>query len=147
MSPATGVPLLDAHTAGVIACLSEAGIRTGDGERPAGAGWQDAEGVSEFLAYAIVYPLTPRLSGSIARGSDNLTGTWQTTSVSRDRHGAQVVDDKARAALLEGLVVAGRYVWPVRFDGGGEVRRDTSTKGPPLFYAASRFTIRTTPST
>lgn len=138
--------MIDAHTTAVVACLTAASLRAGDGDRPAGAGWQGGEGSSDFLAYCIVYPPPILLDGPSARRNDDLRGDWQVTSISRDRHGADVVADHVRAALIDGaVVVASRYVWPVKHAGGSGARRDNSTK-PPLFYAVDRFTIRTTPA-
>jgi hypothetical protein len=41
------------------------------------------------------------------------------------------------------LLIVNRKVMSVAYAGGGDVRRDDTTK-PPLFYAVDRYTLRST---
>jgi hypothetical protein len=143
------VPKLVDHTAAIIEALTDADVLAGNGQRPTDAGWQGAEGNSRFRSYAVVYRLSPRHDGAIWRGSDDIDGEWQITTVGPTANAAETVADLCRAALLDPatrtLTVAGRSVLNVTHEGGAGVTRDPDTS-PALFFAVDRYRISTTPA-
>ena len=143
------VPQLGTHTTAIVAALaSGAGVAVGDGQRPDGGGWQGAEGHSPFAGYVVVYPISAGFDGPLADTHADSAAVWQTTCVGATRQQAQHIADTARSWLLANgrtVTIAGYGVAQVAYDGGGDVRRDDTTK-PPLFYAVDRYRFTTTPT-
>jgi hypothetical protein len=125
------------HTDAVIAALQAAGLTVGDGIAPTGA----------EAKYVVVYPIEGgNRTGTLAGPFDDAELVYQLTCVGDHRWQAEWVRDKAEAALLSGLTVAGRHIPLVSPDEGDSgIRRDDSVT-PALYYATPRYRIRTTPA-
>lgn len=146
----TTVPVLDAHTTAIVKALRDgADLLVGDGQKPTGGGWQDAEGASPFAGYVIVYQQPVLFDGPLADTHADLMGIWQVTAVGATRQQAADLADTARTWLLTngrtGITIAGRTIADLDHDGGAGVERDDDPP-PPLFYAVDRYRITTTPT-
>jgi hypothetical protein len=138
-------------TAGVIGRLEDAiaglniPVLVGDSQKPDGAGWQGPAGDSEFWPYIVVHDLRSLFDGPMNGPEEDGETSIQTTCVGCVPSQARRVADRVRDALLtQAITVDGRRVTRVRPDGGHGVERDDAVT-PPLFCAAPRFTISTTP--
>ena len=143
------LPLFEAHDAAVAATIAETGLAVDIGAKPDGAGWQGASGESDFVVYAIVYPLPGgSRDGSVARPYDDATLPYQITCVADTVSAARQVVDTVEAALVDGgITVAGRFVEPIEpAEAGGGIQRDDQTGDPPLFYATPRYDITSRPA-
>lgn len=145
MQPVAFAPL----SAAVIAAMEGAGVPVGDGEVPAGAGWQGTPGQSNYVGYILFQDL----SG----------GRW--VGMAHDRfadprtlHQGQVVGataaqvrktaDAARVSLaaMRNGVVAGQKVDSILFDFTAEnLLRDDDVQ-PSVFYCPLRVRLQWTPA-
>lgn len=128
------------HDDAFVEALVDAGLVVGDGGNPTDPyGWQGAPGHSDFIPYAIVYPLTQDFDGSLGCPDTDSDFGWQVTCVGATRQQCDWVRNAVNEALIgQHLTVDGRVVHRVRADGGAGTRRDDTTQ-PPLFIATPRF--------
>lgn len=128
------VAVLRTHTDAVIDALQALGLTVGDAVAPPSA-----------PPYVVVYPIAGGdMYGPLGAKDDDAELIYQVTCVGASREQAQWLVDKV-TALLGGLTITGRSVPLVTFDTVPGIFRDDST-GTPLFTAAPRFRIFTTPS-
>ena len=128
-------------TDAALALLRNAGLTVGDGEAP-----RDA--VSH---YAIVYPVSTVMAGTMESPYADAERTVQVQSVGTTREQAQWVADEVSIILLgtphRTIELTGRALTgAIRYAGGTGVRRDDDTANPSLFFATDRFVFPTTPA-
>lgn len=137
-------PLTDA----IVALLTAAALRVGDGEKPAtGAGWAGTPGESVFHGYVVVHPITGGdIGGSLDDPDGDVWPTYQVSAYGATRAQCELAADTARAAMLAATItVPGRTVSRLRLDLlGGAMRFDQPP--PPLWQNSDRFTAYTTPT-
>lgn len=137
-----------AVTDAIISVLSTAGLRVGDGEKPASSGWAGAAGQSTFRAYVVVHPMGGfDIDGTLDTPSDDVWPLVQVTSYGANRGQCEETADDAREAMLASpaAVVTGRAIARWRIDLVGVVTR-TDDVQPPIYMAPDRYTVFTTPS-
>lgn len=129
------LPVLREHTDGVITALQGLGVAVGDAEAPSGVA----------PPYCVVYPIPGGDTyGTLGAPNDDAELVYQVTCVGVSRKQAEWLADKA-LGLLAGLSITGRSVPVVSLDSAPGIQRD-DTKSPPLFWAAPRFRLTTTPA-
>ena len=135
----------NAHTTAFLALLP---AFVGDGEKPAGKGWQGVPGSSSFEGYGICYPISSSFDGSIAEGQDDAELTWQVTCVGATRAQAEAVTDLVvDAAVGAQLTVTGRATTHVELQSGSAgCSRQENEQQPPLWMSTPRFTVTSTPA-
>jgi hypothetical protein len=128
----TGRPVTDS----IVTLLAGAGLLVGEGDKPAGAGWQGTPGQSTFRAYVVVHPIgAASIDGTLDTPSADVFPLHQLSAFGATQDSSQQVADTARAVMLG----AG---WQLEFL-GGVVRTDDVQ--PPLFMSLDRYTaFRTT---
>jgi hypothetical protein len=128
----TGRPVTDS----IVTLLAGAGLLVGEGDKPAGAGWQGTPGQSTFRAYVVVHPIgAASIDGTLDTPSDDVFALHQLSAFGATQDSCQQVADRARAVMLG----AG---WQLEFL-GGVVRTDDVQ--PPLFMSPDRYSaFRTT---
>ena len=133
-------------TNAIVAALEDDGLLVGDGEQPAGAGWQGEPDVSVFKAYMVVHAMVGGLlDGSIGDPDDDGSLMYQVSAYGATRAQCEWAADQARRVILTGpLLVAGQRVVRVRVDMLGGARRDDEVQ-PPLWLSAERYRLLTTP--
>ena len=132
-------------TDAIVAALTAAGLRVGDGIEPAGAGWTGPAGQSTFNGYVVVHPLPGGdVDGTIAAAYADAAPLYQLSAYGASRAHSEAIADQAREALLPAvLTITGRAVAQVRLDMlGGSARVDGVQ--PPIWQAADRYEIQTT---
>ena len=143
------LPVFEQHDAAVATAIAATGLLVDVARKPDGAGWQGTEGESDFVVYAMVWPLPGgSRDGSSARPFDDVTLPYQVTCVADTATACRAVADLVETALVDaGVTVDDRFVEPIDpSDAGGGVRRDDDTAGPSLFYAAPRYEVTTRPN-
>lgn len=131
-------------TAAIVAILDDEFL-VGVGDKPAGSGWQGTPGVSVFVPYVVVFPVTGGFfEGTIGRPFEDARPDYIVHAYGASVFQCQFVNDRCFALLTSStFVVAGRSVQLAIPDvEGGAVRDDDVT--PPLFYAPTRWRIVTT---
>lgn len=130
------------HHDAIIAAIDAAGVVVGDGTYPTDDyGWQGGPGVSAFIGYAIVYPLSQEFDGSLGCPDTDADIAWQVTCVGATRRQADAVAHAVNTALVGNtLTVAGRSVPRMIRDGGSGARRDDSVQ-PAQFIATPRYSL------
>lgn len=137
-----------AVTAAVLAELNTiadtAAFLVGDGEKPAAAGWQGERGTSEFVPYAVLWPIPGgTLDGSLGQPDSDAVTDYQVTAVGATREQAEVVADLVRAGLVRAqLDIDDRGVISVTCDEFGGAVPDRSVE-PPVFMVADRYCVST----
>lgn len=137
-----------AVTAAVLEQLNgtadDAAFLVGDGEKPAGAGWQGERGASEFVAYVILWPIPGGvLDGSLGAPDSDAVTDYQVTAVGATREQAEVVADLVRTDLVRAeLDIDDRGVISVTCDEFGGAVPDRSVE-PPVFMVADRYSVAT----
>lgn len=133
-------PAVLPHVDAVTTALEAAGLTVYLGGAPPGTVPTTA------VPYIVLYP-DPGISvrASLADDRVDFTGVVQLTCVGLTAEQVLNVSDRARAALTPALAVAGRTAWKPEHLEGQPVRRDDDVT-PPVFYAISRFRLRSTPS-
>lgn len=136
-----------AVTESIIAALDTAGLNVGDGEKPAGAGWQGAPGESNFKGYVVVHPVGGfDIDGTLDQPSDDVWPMHQLSAFGATRAQCEEVADDAREAMLTiPLTVSGRTLGRYRIDLVGVVTR-TDDVQPPIYMSPDRYTVYTTPT-
>lgn len=134
-------------TDAIVALFAAAGLKIGDGDEPAGAGWQGPAGSSTFNGYGILYPIAGGMSdGDMARPDSDADLIYQVSTWGATRAQADAVLDKVNTVMLTTpIVVAGRVVRLVRVDTYGGTRRE-DTGEPALYMAFNRYLVFTSPS-
>jgi hypothetical protein len=129
------LPIIREHTDAVIATLVAAGLTVGDAKAPAGD-----------PPYVVVYSISAGgWTGPLAARHDDGSLVYQVSCVGKSRQQAEWLEDKAITAILEGIPVTGRSIPYIELDLSGGVARDDD-RTPPLWTAAPRFRIATTPA-
>jgi hypothetical protein len=126
-------------TAAIINLLDST-LLVGDGDKPAGGGWQGAPGASAFEPYTVVYAVTGGyFEGTIGQPFADARPDYIISSFGATQQQAQFGNDAVRTALLGGtLSVSGATVQLASPDvDGGAVRDDDVS--PPIFYSPSRW--------
>lgn len=142
------LPLIEDHDTAVVAAIAAAGLTVDLARKPDGGGWQGAAGESDFVYYAIVYPLPGgSRDGSAARPYDDITLPYQVQCIGDTASAVRAVVDLVEAALVDTrIAVAGRFVEPVEPSDSGGLTREDETSEEPLFYATPRYEITTRPA-
>lgn len=135
MSP----PDVREHTDAVITVLEALDLKVGD------AVWSGNP--EDDAPYVVVYPIPGgSTSGTLGAPDDDAEIVIQVSCVGKSREQAEWLADKAKGLLGIGtLDVDSRYIPLVSLDMFGGIMRDDSVT-PPLFTAAPRFRIITTPA-
>lgn len=117
--------------------LTGLGLSVGDAQAPSGS-------PPYVVPYAIAGGGT---SGTLGAPDDDAELVYQVTCVGTTREQAEWLENKVLTGLLgQGTItVTGRSTPRVDSDGFGGIFRD-DTKSPPLFSAAPRFRVYSTPS-
>ncbi len=135
------LPLTNALLAG----LQAAGLTVGDGEKPAGTGWQGTPGQSTFNGYLILYPFGGSLDGGLANPDEDADARYHIQANGATRQQCEHLQDAARVAMAAmTLTVAGRKVIQLRIDLLGGCARDDSVQ-PPLWIGFDRYACWTVP--
>jgi hypothetical protein len=95
--------------------------------------------------YCVLYPdVGAPVRASLADDRVDFTGVVQVTCVGATAEQALNYSDRTHAALSGPLTVSGRTAWRPEALDGTPVQRDDDVT-PPLFYAAARYRLRSTP--
>jgi len=134
-------------TTAVIATLEDAGITVGDGEQPAGSGWQAGPDNSAFVGYAVVHPVGGGDSyGPIDGPDQDFEPVYQISAYGATRAQAELIGDLARTAMVNTpIIVTDRRVVLVSIELLGGCRRDDQVL-PPVWQAVDRFRVLTVPT-
>lgn len=134
-------------TDAIIAALDVAGITVGDGEKPAGGGWDDVARLSDHGGYVLLYPLVGgTTAGPISDLAADATVLYQLTAVGASRQQAEWIADQARVVMLsKAFAPAGRVVTLVVIDMLGGATRDDAGK-TPLWFSPDRYSVTTVPA-
>lgn len=134
-SPPAVLPHVDA----VTAALEAANLVVYLGGAPAGVAPTDG------APYIVLYPEPGRpVVASLADDRTLFSAVVQLTCVGLTAEQAANVSDRALAALLVPLTVAGRTSWKPESLDGQPVKRDDDVV-PPCYYAVSRWRLRSIP--
>ncbi|MFL4947483.1 hypothetical protein ACJ6WE_08935 [Streptomyces sp. MMS24-I31] len=124
----------------VTAALTSAGLTVYLGGAPAGVS-PTATG-----PFVVLYPEPGRVqAASLADDRVDFSAVVQLTCVGLTAEQAMSVSDRATAALSVVLTVTGRASWKPESLDGLPVQRDDDVV-PPVFYAPSRYRLRSIPS-
>jgi len=135
-----------AITEAVITALTVAGLRVGDGDKPAtGAGWEGVAGQSSFRGYVVVHPIGAYdFGGSLSEPFADVWPLYQISSYGATQRQCEELSAKVALVMLTvTLVVAGRKVCLTQPDDLGRVTRFDDTQ-PPIFMAPDRYEVCTT---
>lgn len=143
MSSYRGRPVTEA----IITTLTAAGLRVGDGEKPANSGWAGDPATSPFRAYVVVHPVGAfNIDGSSDQPVDDVWPLHQVTAYGATRAACEQVADNARAAMLAGpMAITGRAEARWLIDLVGVVTRVDEVQ-PAIYMAPDRYTAYTTPT-
>lgn len=134
-------------TAAIVSDLTTAGALVGQGDKPAGGGWQGTPGASVFVAYVVVHP-TPGgvFDGSLDEPFDDAQPDYIISSFAATQVACQELADVVFARMLSAVLpLTERRVQLVIPDVEGGVVRDDDVQ-PPVFYSPTRWRIFTTSS-
>lgn len=142
--------MTDVHTGrvvtdAIIANLTAAGMRVGDGIEPTGGGWTGAAGQSTFNGYVVVHPLPGGdVDGTIVASFADAAPLYQLSTFGASRGQAEFLADQARAVMLTAAItLSGRKVAQMRIDMlGGSARVDGVQ--PPIWMGVERYRVQTT---
>lgn len=135
-------------TNSIVANLREADLVTGDGEKPAtGAGWSGTPGLSTYLGYVVVHPLSGGITdGPLDGADDDAFPIYQLSTYGATREQCENISDLCRTVMLgTPIVVAGRSVAQVRIDMLGGSRRVDDVQ-PAEWQGVERYRVVTTPA-
>jgi hypothetical protein len=128
------LPVLRTHTSAVITRLQALGVAVGDAQAPTGN-----------PPYCVVYQVAGGDTyGPLAAQNDDAELIYQVTCVGTSREQAQWLADKTMG-LLSGITVTGRSLPLVTVEMVPGIQRDDKVS-PPVFWAAPRFRLFSTPS-
>lgn len=139
------------HTAAVVTALQAQGLLVGEGEVPAGAGWQGVPEDSEFAGFVIVWPIS---GGTREGGLDNPEGRarllYEFQCIAAKQAACERLVDRVSVGMqAPNLTVAGRHIDRVWHDfGSSQVRRDDDPEPGEiaLFYATPRYRVVSHPN-
>lgn len=133
-------PAVLPHVDAVTTVLANAGLTVYLGGAPAGTVPTDT------TPYIVLYPDpgAPQRA-SLADDRTYFAVVVQLTCVGLTAEQALNVSDRAQAALVPPLLVASRAAWRPEALDGQPVRRDDDVT-PPVYYAISRYRLRSIPS-
>lgn len=122
------------------------GFLVGDGEAPAGGGWQGAPGTSPFTNYLIFKPGQGVTDGSLAHADANVDRDFMVTCVAATRDGCSILARNVVAAVQgRNLTTPTRRTSrPIVLERWGPVDRDDTVQ-PSVFMAVHVFGVHTTP--
>lgn len=128
-----------------LALLDE--FLVGDGEAPAGGGWQGAHGTSQFTAYLMFHPGPGDTDGPSATPDSQIVREFSVTCVARDRTGASILADRVAAAVSGQRIQTPTRVTsgPITIERWGAVDRD-DTVSPSVWMAVHVFRVDTVPA-
>lgn len=138
------IPSLRLHIDAVLALLESSGVYVGDAQAPDGYGWAGTPGQSTFTPHMIAYPLSGSLDGTLGAPNEDGSIVVQVTCVGETREQCTWVVDQAVAALV-GADLGHRSTQLITLEDFSGVVRDDTVQ-PPVFMAAPRFRVWTTPS-
>jgi hypothetical protein len=140
------IPERHPHTKAILDVLGSTGLAFGAGKKPDGTGWQDDPGLSVFVPYGVLHPLSGALDGPLGCPDDDLSAVWQVTAVGADQQQCEQVADRARVALLTlPITVPGRFVGRMSIDVlVGAVRDDSDITEE--WISRDQFRLTTAPS-
>lgn len=133
-------------TDAIIANLTAASLRVGDGVKPASGGWAGTPGQSAYNGYVVVHPLPGGITdGSLDAPDADGYPIYQMSTYGATRAQCEAIADSVRDVMLsEPLVLSSRKVMQVRIDMLGGSRRDDAIQ-PPEWHGVDRYRIITTP--
>lgn len=139
------------HTDAFLALITS--VPVGDGERPAGGGWAATPGQTDFVGYCVVHPISSSFSGgdrgTLANPDEDAELVWQATCVGATREQCEnVIDLVCGDVIGVDLEPSGRRASNrVRLQStSGGARREEDNTQPPLWVAAVRFVVDSTPA-
>lgn len=134
------------HTDAVVACLEDAGLLVGRGEKPLGAGWQGSPGASVFVPYVVLWPSPGDTAGDLCDPHEYLDYMVQATCIGSTQEGAEAVADAVKIALVGvRLMVPNRSLYPFQITLDRPVTRD-DTVAPTLHFAVLQLACRSGPA-
>lgn len=140
------IPELRPHSTAILSVLNGTQITFGRGKQPEGTGWQDSPGLSVFVPYGILHPISGLLDGPLGCPDDDLAGIWQVTSVGADQEQCEGVADTARTALLtQPIVIPGRFTGRMAVEVLIGARRDDSDV-TEVWIATDQYRLASSPS-
>lgn len=130
----------------VIAAVEATDVLVGDGEQPAGSGWQGAPGASEFVPYVSVHPVPGGgLDGPLGAPHTDADVVVQLTCVGASRAQCELVADRARTATVgTHPVFDGAAVTLISIDTLAGARRDDTVE-PAVWISTDRIRVHVTP--
>ena len=133
-------PAVLPHVDAVTTALGAAGLTVYLGGAPSGVSPTDAQ------PFVVLYPEPGRAqSASLADERTLYSAVVQLTCVGLTAEQAMSVSDRAAAVMSAVLTVAGRTSWKPEPLDGQPVQRDDDVV-PPVYYAPSRYRLRSIPS-
>ncbi|MGW1160363.1 hypothetical protein ACWD48_19525 [Streptomyces sp. NPDC002519] len=132
-------PAVLPHVDAVTAALEAAGLTVYLGGSPSGVSPTDS------TPFVVLYPEPGQaVRASLADERTHFMAVVQLTCVGLTAEQAANVSDRALAALVAPITVAGRVSWKPESLDGQPVKRDDDVT-PPCYYAVSRWRLRSVP--
>lgn len=140
-------------TNALLTILEGTAATVGDGEMPAGAGWQGSPGASQFVGFIVIRSYTGGMTRTLGRGtitspdSDALS-YYELLGVGATRDQAELLGDLARRHLVGARpTVPGRSIQSIAVEElGGTERDDTTEPGEPrVWISADLICVSSTP--
>jgi hypothetical protein len=140
------VPQRGPETDALIALLRDAGLLTGDAQRPAAGGFPGGDSTQQFEPYAVLYTASViEIGGPMGDPWADTSSEYQVTAVGETAAQARAVADKARGILLGARpAVPDRHVEPIAWTLGHAAERDDD-ETPVLYSAVDVYTVNSTP--
>lgn len=123
-----------------------AGFVVGDGQKPAGGGWQGAPGTSEFVGYVFWRPGVGLADGTLAVADSHVERMFSVTCVGRTRSGASTLSKNVITAVSGQRIETESRVTtaPITVERWGPVDLDPTVQ-PSVFMAVHLFRVDTVP--
>lgn len=130
----------------LVSEVESLGVVVGDGEAPAGSGWQGPPGESTFVPYVVVHFISGGIAdGPLVGGHDDPQYVVQLSCHGATRAQAQYLADVTRPTVLAFRpIIDGARVMHVAVDMEGGSRR-VDTVQPAQYQAVPRYRIYATP--
>ena len=140
-------------TNALLGILNGTAATVGDGEMPAGAGWQGPPGSSEFVGFIVLRSYTGGMTRTAGRGTitspdADALSYYELLGVGATRDQAELLGDMARSHLVGARpTVAGRSIQSIAVEElGGTERDDTTEPGEPrVWISADLICVSSTP--